>query len=76
MRGAGRTRGEEDDAQRCAWWTRRPFHKHVLGIGVGKVGAKLGRIWAKLANGPKIKVATDTKLYDFYLVSQVIRVTD
>jgi hypothetical protein len=69
-----RTRGEEDDARRCAWWTRRPFHEHVSGVGVGKVGAKLGRIWAELANEPKSKVAAHTKLYDFYLESQVIRV--
>jgi hypothetical protein len=48
----------------------------VVSVGVGKVGAELGQILAKFGHGPKSKVAAHTKLYDFYLVSLVIRVMD
>jgi hypothetical protein len=56
--------------------TRGAVHGGRVGLStntcrhrVGKVGAKLGRIWAELANGPKSKVVAHTKLYDFYLES-------
>ena len=32
------------------------FTEHVAGSDVGKVGAKLGQLWADLDLGPKTKV--------------------
>ena len=52
------------------------FPEHVAGVGVGKVGAGLGQIWADLDLGPKTKFEARELLYIFYLKCTVIRVVD
>ena len=50
--------------------------EHVAGVGVGRVGAELGQIWADLDLGPKTKFEARELLYIFYLKCTVIRVVD
>jgi len=50
--------------------------EHVVGVGVGRVGAELGQIGADLDLGPKIKFEARKLLYIFYLKCTVIRVVD
>ena len=52
------------------------FPEHVAGVGVGKVGARLGQIWADLDLGPKTKFEARELLYIFYLKCTGIRVVD
>ena len=40
--------------------------EQLAGIGVGKVGAKLGQIWADLNLGPKTKFVHLDMLYIFH----------
>ena len=40
--------------------------EHVAGVGVGRVGAELGQIWADLDLGPKTKFEAREVLYIFY----------
>ena len=55
-------------------WRPRPqyaspfgqFLEHVASVGVGKVGAKLGQIWADLNLGPKTKFVHLDMLYIFH----------
>ena len=65
-------------------WRPRPQHvspfgqfpEHVAGVGVGKVGTKLGQIWADLDLKPKTKFVHLDMLYISYLSFQVIRALD
>ena len=65
-------------------WRPRPQHaspfgqfpEHVASVGVGKVGAKLGQIWADLDLGLKTKFVHLDMLYISYSSCQVIRVLD
>ena len=59
-----------------AWRPRRQNVEHVASVGVGKVGAKLGQIWADLDLGPKTKFVHLNMLYISYLSCQVIRALD
>jgi len=52
------------------------FPEHVAGVGVGKVSAGLGQIYADLDLGPKTKFEARELLYIFYLKCIVIRVVD
>ena len=59
-----------------AWRPHRQNVEHVARVGVGKVGAELGQIWADLDLGPKTKFEARELLYIFYLKCTVIRVVD
>ena len=48
----------------------------MASVGVGKVGAKLGQIWADLDLGPKTKFVHLVMLYISHLSCQVIRALD
>ena len=49
-----------------AWWPRRQNVEHVASVGVGKVGAELGQIWADLDLRPKTKFVHLGLLYIFH----------
>jgi len=80
--GVGRHVAWSSDARRPwgassgAWRPRRQNVEHVASVGEGKVGAKLGQIWADLDLGPKTKFEARELLYIFYLMCTVIRVVD
>ena len=63
-------------ARTRAWTTRRHFSEHVACSEVGKVGAKLGWLWADLDLDPKSKVATQEQIYKFHLGAMIISVVD
>jgi hypothetical protein len=50
------------------------FPEQLAGDVVAGVDAKLGLIWAELANGPKSKVVARETFYHFRLRAKVIRV--
>ena len=75
MAGGG-TRGSGGGAWRPRSQHASPFGhfpEHVAGVGVGKVGAGLGQIWADLDLRPKTKFEDRELLYIFYLETKVIR---
>ena len=70
--GAGRRVAWSSDARRPwgassgAWQPHRQNVEHVASVGVGKVGAELGRIWADLDLRPKTKFVHLGLLYIFH----------